>query len=98
MTAEAQMQHLGQAHGRDWYWADSRFTDPGPYYWNGQQNLNAADQIRAMRSMLKGQLVAVQGPLQTPMWEAPDGQGGQFADADVALDCWIARTRTREPL
>src|SRR4051794_21932469 len=42
---------------------------------------------------LLGQLKPVIGPCNTPMWEAPDGRGGQFADPKVALRCWLDRAK-----
>ena len=86
MPTEAPMKPLGIAAGRDWYWADpERFENPGAYYWNGYRNVNAADQVRAMRSILRGQLREVEVAGQT-MWEAPGSGIGQFHSPDAAID------------
>jgi hypothetical protein len=50
-----------------------------------------------MRSMLRAQLRKVDFHGQT-LWESPDGEGGQFSNADVALECWIDRTLVKDPL
>jgi hypothetical protein len=49
------------------------------------------------RQPIMQNLRKVKGPLNTEMWEAPDGQGGQFADPSVALKCWQARVIPTPP-
>lgn len=47
--------------------------------------------LQEATAYLLGHLRAVTGPLQTIMYEAPDGKGGQFTDPKVALLCWLKR-------
>lgn len=52
---QAPMRMIGEWNGQVWYWADSgkwtglnlieTFTNPGPYYWDGFDNIHAGNKI-----------------------------------------------------
>ena len=70
------------------------FTPPGvsvELIQGGAANSPDSDTVKETVMYLMGQLKPVVGPCNTPMWESPDGRGGQFADPKVALRCWLDR-------
>lgn len=36
-----QMERIGECFGKELYFADSRFEEPGVYYWDGKENVRA---------------------------------------------------------
>jgi hypothetical protein len=51
---QAPMRTIGEWNGQVWYWADSgKFTNPGPYYWDGFDNIHAGDKIAEQQAEIK---------------------------------------------